>query len=161
MASFKKLRKYCKNFIKDLVIYLHKKKYRKVYADEVHIFAIPRIQNRKNILIGSRTKINDRVFLQGDGGIEIKRNVTLSHGVTLLSTGYETANWHKNKYEKAHKPDQIFIENNVWVGANTTILAGVSVAEGIIIGAGSVVTQPLTESNALYAGTPACFIKFL
>lgn len=161
MTLLKKVRKLFKRSIQEIAVYLHKKKYKKVYAEEVHIFSIPMIRNRKCISIGARTKINERVFLQGDGGIEINRNVTLSYGVTLLSTGYETVDWYQNKYKKIHKPGKIFIDNNVWVGANTTILAGVSIAEGIIVGAGSVVTDSLTISNALYAGVPARFIKEL
>lgn len=46
------------------------------------------------------------------------------------------------------------IGNNVFVGMDTIILAGVSVGDNVIIGAGSVVTKSL-ESNSVYAGNPA------
>ena len=50
------------------------------------------------------------------------------------------------------------IEDDVWIGANCTILDGVRIAKGCIIGAGSVVSKS-TEPFGIYAGVPARLIK--
>ena len=50
------------------------------------------------------------------------------------------------------------IENDVWVGYNTTILSGVKIGEGSIIGAGSIVTRDV-EPYSIYAGNPAKKIR--
>ena len=52
----------------------------------------------------------------------------------------------------------IEIKDNVWIGANVTILDGVTVASGCVLAAGSVVTKS-TEPNGVYAGVPARRIK--
>jgi acetyltransferase-like isoleucine patch superfamily enzyme len=54
----------------------------------------------------------------------------------------------------------IVIENNVWVGANVTILDGVKIGENTIIAAGSVVTKSFDGYN-LIGGVPAKIIKHL
>lgn len=133
----------------------------KIYGKNVKLFGIPHLVHREKIRIGSNSRINYGVSLYGHGGIELGENVTLSHGVSIFSTGYTTKNWVSNKLEKVHSDEPVLISSNVWVGANSTILKGISVEEGCIIAAGSVVTKNLTEKNAIYAGNPAEFIKKL
>lgn len=53
----------------------------------------------------------------------------------------------------------IFIGEDVWVGANAIVLAGVNIGKGGVVGAGSVVTQSV-PSNAIVAGVPARTIRF-
>ena len=52
----------------------------------------------------------------------------------------------------------IKIGNHVWIGANVTILKGVSIGDGSIVAAGSVVTKSIPEA-CLAAGVPAKVIK--
>jgi len=55
---------------------------------------------------------------------------------------------------------KVVIGNNVWIGSSSVILPGVSIGDGSIIGAGSVVTKNV-EKNILVAGNPAKIIKRL
>ncbi len=48
--------------------------------------------------------------------------------------------------------------NNVWIGSNATILPGVTIGDGAIIGANAVVTKDVKE-NTIVAGVPAKLIK--
>ena len=52
----------------------------------------------------------------------------------------------------------IKIEDGYWIGANTTIMPGVTIAKGCIIAANSLVTKD-TEPNGLYVGQPAKRVK--
>ena len=54
----------------------------------------------------------------------------------------------------------VVIENDVWIGANSIILPGVTVSKGAIIGAGAVVTKDVPE-YAIVGGNPAKVIKFM
>ena len=54
----------------------------------------------------------------------------------------------------------IKIGKGCWIGANSTILPGVTIEDGTIIGAGSVVTKNC-KSNSCYVGCPAHRIKEL
>ncbi|MGF1853492.1 acyltransferase [Vibrio satsumensis] len=129
--------------------------------DGVILYDTPTIVKHKNVYIGAGTRINGNVYLHGAGKIRIGENVTLSYGTTILSTGYDTKNWHTNKTLKGHVNQAVTVGDNVWLGANVTVLPGVDIAEGIIVAAGSVVNKDLDSSNALYAGVPAKKIKNL
>lgn len=54
---------------------------------------------------------------------------------------------------------QTIIKNDVWVGANVIILGGVSIGNGAVIGAGSVVTKDVPD-YAVVAGNPAKIIRY-
>ena len=53
----------------------------------------------------------------------------------------------------------IIIEDDVWIGANSVILPGITIEQGAVIGAGSVVTKDV-PSYAIVAGNPAKIIKY-
>ena len=55
-------------------------------------------------------------------------------------------------------PEPIHIGKNVWIGANATILPGVSIGDGAIIAAGAVVSKDVPE-NSVVGGVPARKIK--
>ena len=74
--------------------------------------------------------------------------VDSSHGTKLDSTMNSQPN----------KTSPIIIEDDVWIGANSTILPGVKIGKGSIVAAGSVVTTDVPENN-LYGGVPAKFLK--
>lgn len=76
-------------------------------------------------------------------------NVTIAPNVHILAHDASTKIF--TNYTKIGK---VVVGNNVFIGANTVILPGVTIEDNIIIGAGSVVTKSLSE-NYIYAGNPA------
>ena len=64
--------------------------------------------------------------------------------------------WHSDRSNSLPKP--VIIEDNVWIGVNTTILKGVTIGDNSIIAAGSVVTKSVPP-NTLAGGNPAKIIK--
>lgn len=81
--------------------------------------------------------------------IEIGDDVTLSIRVTLMAHDAST-----KKLTGYSKIGRIKIGNHVFIGANSTILPGVSIGDYAVIGAGSVVTCDVPE-GAVVAGVPA------
>jgi acetyltransferase-like isoleucine patch superfamily enzyme len=57
------------------------------------------------------------------------------------------------------KPKTVYIKKNAWIGFNSIILKGVTIGEGAIVGAGSVVTKDVPD-YAVVAGNPARIIKY-
>lgn len=55
--------------------------------------------------------------------------------------------------------EDVVIKDNVWLAMNTTILKGVTIEEGCVIGTGSLVTKSCDEPHAIYAGVPAKKVK--
>ena len=81
--------------------------------------------------------------------IEIGNNVTFSIRVTVLAHDAST-----KKILGYTKIGRVTVGDNVFVGANTTILPGVQIGNDVIIGAGSVVTHSIPD-NMVAAGNPA------
>jgi virginiamycin A acetyltransferase len=75
---------------------------------------------------------------------------------TFRITGYP--GW-QQKCTLRGKDNFVIIGNDVWVGINATILAGVRIGDGAVIGAGSVVTRSV-PSYAIVAGVPAKIIRY-
>lgn len=81
--------------------------------------------------------------------IEIGDNVTFSIRVTLMAHDAST-----KEFLGYTKIGRVTIGDNVFVGANTTILPGVQIGNNVIIGAGSVVTRSIPD-GMVAAGNPA------
>ena len=90
--------------------------------------------------------------------IYIGKNVTISNRVSIYTHSEPPKTLSKFGFNYFEKP--IYIDSNVYVGANTTILPGVKIKSNSIIGAGSVVTKDV-PSNCIFAGNPARKIKDL
>jgi acetyltransferase-like isoleucine patch superfamily enzyme len=109
---------------------------------------------------GKHTKIGKNVFINFEcvfldlGGITIEDNVLIAPKVSLLSEGHPTS------IEDRHSliPKPIHIKKNAWIGANVTILQGVTIGENSVIAAGSVVTKDVPD-NTIAGGIPAKSIK--
>jgi acetyltransferase-like isoleucine patch superfamily enzyme len=113
-----------------------------------------------HINYGKNTKIGKNVFINFDcvfldlGGITIEDNVLIAPKVSLLSEGHPTS------IEDRHSliPQPIHIKKNAWIGANATILPGVTIGENAIVAAGAVVSKDVPD-NSIVGGVPAKFIK--
>ena len=92
--------------------------------------------------------------------IIIKDNVMIGGGTCIYDTDFHPLNTTdrlSNNDEKIAS-GAVIIEKNVFIGANCTILKGVSIGDNSIVGACSVVTKSIPP-NEIWAGNPAKFIK--
>lgn len=95
-------------------------------------------------------------YIQAYNKIFIGKNVIFAKGLNLISANHSAKNlksWDKN--------EPISIGDNVWIGANVTILPGVKIGNSCIVGAGSVVTKSFNEDHLVIAGNPAQVIKYI
>lgn len=111
----------------------------------------------KGIKIGENCHIYSMLPLGRDCFLlNIGDNVTISSNVTLLFHDASVGNATRWKYTDIL--GEVFIGNNCFLGWGAIILPGVSLAEGTIVGAGSVVTKSVEEKNMVIAGNPAQII---
>lgn len=108
----------------------------------------------KNIHVGKNVFINSGCRFQDQGGITIGDGVLIGHNVVLATLNHDMD---PNKRGRLH-PASIVIGKNVWIGANATILPGVTIGDGEIIAAGAVVTKDVM-TNTIVGGVPAKIIK--
>ena len=110
-----------------------------------------------NVTIESNTTINGAEFWITEGmNITIGEDCMFAKNIELR-TGDNHAIFQGNK--RLNKGGSISIGNHVWIGANAKIMKGVVIPSGSVICNASLVTKPLEEGNAIYAGTPTKLIK--
>jgi acetyltransferase-like isoleucine patch superfamily enzyme len=108
----------------------------------------------KNTTIGKNVFINfDCVFLDL-GGISIEDNVLIAPKVSLLTEGHPIEP--ENRQSLTVAP--IHLKKNAWIGANATILPGVTIGENAVVAAGSVVSKDVLD-NTVVGGIPAKVLK--
>lgn len=93
--------------------------------------------------------------------ITIGNDVKIGGGVCIYDTDFHSLNpeIRKSKEDIKHRIEKpVIIKDNVFIGAHSLILKGVTIGENSIIGAGSVVTKSIPD-NQIWAGNPAKFIK--
>ena len=108
------------------------------------------------IIIGNHTRIGMGNTIIGP--VMIGNNVILAQNVVLSALNHNFEDVLTTINQQGVKTDQIIIENNVWIGANSTILAGVHIGEHVVVGAGSVVTKDIPPFSVV-VGNPAKIIK--
>lgn len=108
----------------------------------------------RNIHLGKNVFINACCHFQDQGGIFIGDNALIGYACVFATLNHD--------FEPAKRadlyPKSIHIGNDVWIGANSTILGGVNIGDGAIIAAGSVVNKNV-PSRCIVAGVPAKVIK--
>ncbi len=112
-----------------------------------------------NISIGDDTFIGHQVLISGNetSKIIIGNNVDIAPRVVILSGTHEIdMQGHHSAGEGIGKP--VWIQDGVWIGANSTILPGVTIGRKSVIGAGSVVVDDI-PAFCIAVGNPCKPIK--
>lgn len=145
-------------------MYLAKIKYRNYKIGKgFHAGARVRIWGKSRIEIGENFYIGRDSFIEsdtliGDNVIWANRVALVGrydHHYQLPGTTIRLAPQIRDKnYDWKGLNNLTIIENDVWVGYGSTILSGVTIKEGSIIAAGSLVTKDI-EPYSIYAGVPA------
>ena len=108
-----------------------------------------------NIHFGGFAFINYNCSILDTSPVHIGENAFIAPGVCIACAGHAVHPEDRMTYETS-KP--VHIGKNVWIGANSTILAGVHIGNGSVIGAGSVVTSDIPE-NVIAVGTPCKVLR--
>ena len=137
---------------RDVRIYAFVNLYGCEIGDETKIGTFVEIQ--KGVRIGRRVKVSSHTFICE--GVTIQDEAFIGHGVMFIN----------DKYPRSTNPDgslqvdsdwtilPTIVERRASIGSNATIMAGVSIGEGAIVGAGSVVTRDV-PAFTIVAGSPA------
>lgn len=116
-------------------------------------FVGPFVEIQSNVVVGDRTRVQSHTFICD--GVTIGADCFIGHGVMfindLFADGRPAGN--RNGWKTTT------IGNNVSIGSNATLLP-VSVCDGVVIGAGAVVTKDIKEKGT-YAGNPARLVRKL
>lgn len=116
-----------------------------------------RVSDNAHVSIGENVFFNHNCALTAKEKIAIGDNVVIANNVVIVDHDHQVdSSGITNGYTIA----PVSIEDNVWIGANSVILKGVTIGEGSVIAAGSVVNRNI-PSHELWGGVPAKCIKKL
>jgi len=117
-------------------------------GDDVSVGTLSVVEH--HVTIGNGVRIHSQVFIPEFSILE--EECWIGPNAVLTNAKYPKATNAKNELKGA------ITGKNAKIGANVTILPGVTIGENSLIGAGSVVTKD-TDANSVYAGNPAGFIR--
>lgn len=109
-----------------------------------------------DISIGDHTRIGLGNTLIGP--VQIGNNVIIAQHVVISALNHNYEDIATCITNQGIRVDEIIIGNNVWIGANCSILPGVHIGDHVVVGAGSVVTKDI-PSCSVAVGNPARIIK--
>jgi acetyltransferase-like isoleucine patch superfamily enzyme len=125
-------------------------------GSDVSIYMPVCISGAGNVEVGSNVGISPFVHIWGAGGVKIGNGVMIGSHTAITSLTH-MHNVEQMNGTLVQKP--VVIEDNVWIGAHSVILPGVTIRTGAVVGAGSVVTRDV-EPNAIVIGSPARLLKY-
>ncbi len=129
------------------------------------IEAYPKDHQSKTLFIGKDFQMNDYVHITAMESVKIGDNVLLASKIYISDCAHGSYSGDKNDSHPAIAPDKrplyskpVLIEDNVWLGEFVSVLPGVTIGKGTIVGANSVVSKSLPP-YVIAVGTPAKPIK--
>ena len=115
------------------------------------------VEIQKDATIGARCKISSHTFICE--GVVIEDEVFVGHGVMFINDRHPRATNANGSLqtEADWKVEVTRVKRAASIGSNATIVCGITIGEGSLIGAGAVVTRDVPD-YAIVAGSPARII---
>jgi acetyltransferase-like isoleucine patch superfamily enzyme len=107
----------------------------------------------RNIHFGTDVLLSHQAFLQGAGGLKFGNKIMVGPRVSFITAGHDLSS-------RESSSALISIQDGVWIGANATILPGVTVGKGAVVAAGAVVNRDVPP-GVVVGGVPARVISTL
>jgi len=149
----------------------------------VRVYGTPSIQNGGRLIIGDRVRLVSTITkiqlgVESTGTLEIGSRTYINYGCSIAATELVRIgarcnlgtyvimmdnDYHRLEPERRdERPPSapIILEDNVWVGARAIVLRGVTIGEGSVVAAGSVVTRDVPPRTVV-AGVPAKIVREL
>jgi acetyltransferase-like isoleucine patch superfamily enzyme len=139
--------------------------FKTMFAGEIMLF-----RHGGEVHIGDHCFIGEGTRIWSAAKITIGNNVLIAHNVNIHDQSShpldsrERHEDYKKIFDHGHQPDmkinavEIVINDDVWIGFNSTILKGVTLGKGAIVGANTVITEDVPD-YAVIVGNPARIIK--
>lgn len=119
-----------------------------------------------NVTIGNYKNLDfhndnlDNMFSPGCYFQNYRARIIIGHGTYIApNVGIITANHDFKNLEKHSEAKDVVLGNRCWIGMGAIIMPGVTLADGTIVGAGSIVTKSVLTRNTVIVGNPAKVVR--
>jgi acetyltransferase-like isoleucine patch superfamily enzyme len=113
-----------------------------------------RITHSYDISAGQSLAINSGALIDGRGGLSIGDHVMVGPYAVIVTSDHDYRQTEKPMMKVDHVMAPVAIGNDVWIGAQAVVVAGVKIGNGAVVSAGAVVTENV-EDWAVVGGVPA------
>ncbi|MEN8263536.1 MAG: acyltransferase [Nitrospirota bacterium] len=124
-------------------------------GENTNIYPHVVIHSPTNVTIGNNVAIAEFVHIWGNGSVSIGDHSIIATHSIITSVTHNTSAYIYGQ-EKIKAP--VIIGERVWIGSGAIILPGVTIEDGAIVGAGSIVTKNV-KANTIVVGNPARFLR--
>lgn len=111
------------------------------------------------IQFGNDSTIHPYSIIAGTGGAYIGNGVRIAGHAVIMTHNHCFDRVDIPIFQQGIETAPIYIEDDVWIGARVTVLPGVRIGTGAVIGAGAVVTEDVPP-RALVVGVPARVVRY-
>lgn len=119
------------------------------------------VQDYGKFSVGSKSVVNNQVYFDSSHAVMIGDGCDIGFKSCFITSTHKLeSDFQSDRPLDKNRCGRIVIEDFVWIGANATILPGVTVGRGAVVGACSLVTKDV-EENSVVAGIPAKKVKTL
>jgi acetyltransferase-like isoleucine patch superfamily enzyme len=125
----------------------------------VNIGEFSHIRKPRRLKAGPRCGIGRSCQLTCTGGLTLGTGVFLGPGVTIVTNDHEFADPSIPMLDQGTVEGPVTIGDDAWLGAGSTVVAGVTIGRGAVVGAGAVVTKDV-PAGAIVGGIPAQIIRY-
>ena len=126
----------------------------------IHDYSILRCLGGGQIKIGDDVSVNPFCVLYGIGNLTIGSGVRIATHTAIIPANHNFQRLDRPIYKQGITKKGITIRDDVWIGANVSILDGVTIGQHTVIAAGSVVTKNI-PNRVVGAGVPCRVLKTL
>jgi acetyltransferase-like isoleucine patch superfamily enzyme len=117
------------------------------------------IEHPENTSFEGDIYIGPDAYWSAKGGIEIRKNVIFGPKTTIWTYNHNYKSSEVFPYDENDILKSVLIKEDVWVGLGSIIMPGVTIHEGAIVAAGSVVVKDVPKC-AIVAGNPASVVGY-
>lgn len=127
-----------------------------IIENDVFIHENVLIRSRKAVVIGEGTTINKNTCVLDN--VIIGKQCSIAPNCVIVGSNHNFSDKHQSIKQQGFSSEGIIICDDVWIGANVTILDGVKIEKGAIVAAGAVVNKNVPEFT-VFGGVPAKMIS--
>jgi len=113
----------------------------------------------RSLSLGHHVVLNEGAYFVTEGGLSIGSYVHVARNCTIFTVNHNYRSIKAIPYDESIINKPVIIKDYVWIGANVSIIPGVTIEEGAIVGMGAVVTKDIPK-GAIVGGNPAQVIGY-